>query len=71
VRGCHSVRERRALEAPESLSPKKADLQSDREIYLTCVVITAADIAEREGEKSLSSKLVIEPFTAFRSMLPS
>lgn len=63
-RGCCSARERRGLELQESSSPKKANLHCNREICLNCVVIAAVSTTEREGEKSLSSKLVNKPFTA-------
>lgn len=70
-RGCHVVRKRRGLEMQESFSPEKARLQRNRKVYLNCIVITAVNITEREGKKSLSSKLVSKPFTVFRSTLPS
>lgn len=59
------MRKRRVLEMQESLSHKKANLQCNREICLNCIVITAVNISEQEGEKSLSSKLATKPFTAF------
>lgn len=65
------MRKRRGLEMQESFSPEKARLQCNRKVYLNCIVITAVNITEREGKKSLSSKLVSKPFTAFRSTLPS
>lgn len=65
------MRKRRGLEMQESFSPEKARLQRNRKVYLNCIVITAVNITEREGKKSLSSKLVSKPFTVFRSTLPS
>lgn len=52
-------------------SPEKANLQRNREICLSCAGIAAVSPTEREGEQSLSSRLVNKPFTASWSTFPS